>query len=79
MCIVIMCIFAQGVELNVKFVKNVFISLLEMSKVNDLVGQPSFKYKSLELINSIISVCYIQCTPKICKDMDSILTEDVLW
>jgi len=28
--------------MSVKFVKNVFISLLEISKVYDLVGQPSY-------------------------------------
>jgi len=40
---VISCVFAQGVELNVsEFIKNVFISLLEMIKVYNLVGQPSY-------------------------------------
>ena len=40
-----MCVFAQGVELNVSDIgKNVFISLLEISKVYDLVGQPSYMF-----------------------------------
>ena len=40
-----MCVFAQGVELYVSEIckKNVFISLLEMRKVYDLVGQPSIQ------------------------------------
>jgi len=42
----ISCVFEQGVELkSAKFVKNVFITLLEMSKVYDLVGQPSYMLK----------------------------------
>ena len=31
---------------SAKFVKHVFISLLEMSKVYDLVGQPSYNEQS---------------------------------
>ena len=40
-----MCVFAQGVELNASEIckKNVSISLLEMRKVYDLVGQPSIQ------------------------------------
>ena len=43
-CSLISCVFEQGVELKVSEIckKNVFISLLEMSKVYDLVGQPSY-------------------------------------
>ena len=40
--IIISCVFAQSVELNVSVCKNMFISLLEMNKVYDLVGQPSY-------------------------------------
>jgi len=37
--------------MSAKFVKNVFISLLEMSNVYDLMGQPSFIYMCVVKLN----------------------------